>query len=242
MRIENLNGSEIASMDDWAKLYDTPRQRHQWKRHRSAHSVAEFLLNCAGADAVQSRVSEALECRVRFDRAVPEYEVRFDEYGHGRVHDLGIFGTTDSGASVFVGVEAKVDEPFGLSVHDAYLAAKARQIAGVSTNAPERIEKLLALHFSSPDVGMFGVRYQLLYATAGTLAAPANIHVLYIMVFKTKLYDESVGADNYRDYIQFMARVGARSLGLPTKEAHGHELVLGGKRLVCLHEYFGIES
>jgi hypothetical protein len=238
MRVVDITGNVITSLEEWAGIYANPQQSHQWKKYRSAYSVAEFILNNSGGESIAHRVSQALGFEVILERAVPELELRFDQYGRGRVHDLAIFGRTGTGKKLFVGVEAKVDEPFGVSVLDAYLSAKAKQIVGVSTKAPERIEQLLSLHFTDPDTTMFDVRYQLLYATAGTLAAEADVHVLYVIVFKTPLYDESVGADNYRDYIQFMNKVGAESLRLPTKEAIGHRLNLNGKGLVCLHEYF----
>jgi len=240
MRIEDSQGNEITNLDEWAKLYDTPRQKHQWKEHRSAYSMAEFIMNRNGPDAIQSRISEVLSKQIQLERAIPEFEVRFDEFGHGRIHDLAVFGQTDSGESLFVGVEAKVDESFGRSVRDSYLTAKARQIVGESTNTPQRIEELLALYFSTPDVSMFDIRYQLLYATAGTLAAETDIAVFYVIVFKTQLYDELIGAENYRDYVQFMAKVGAPPLKLPHKEAQAHTVTLQGKELICIHEYFEI--
>ncbi len=238
MRIENSQGNEIGSLEDWAKLYDTPKQKHQWKEHRSAYSVADFLINRNGSTSLQTRVSSVLSQPIELERAIPEYELRFDEYGRGRVHDLGIFGHSGTGHSVFVGVEAKVDEPFGLSVHDVYLRAKAKQIVGESTKAPERIENLLNLHFSKPDISMFDVRYQLLYATVGTLAANADISVLYIVVFKTSLYNESIGAENYRDYVHFINMIGGKSIKLVDKGAIAHEVELGGRRLVTIHEHF----
>jgi Domain of unknown function (DUF6946) len=238
MRIETSRGNEITNLEDWAKLYDTPQSSHQWKEGRSAHSVAEFLINLDGAKTIQDRVSEAIGKTIEISRVIPEYEVRFDKFGRGRVHDLGMFGTTSDDETIFIGVEAKVDETFGATVHDSYLTAKAKQITGISTNAPERIEKLLAMHFSDPNPSMFDIRYQLLYATAGTLAADADISVLFVAVFKTDLYNESIGVENYRDYIQFMGKVGAIPLQLPTKEVQGHELLLQKKHLVCLHEYF----
>lgn len=241
MRTIDKNGNDITTLEQWAKLYDTPQQSHQWKEHRSAYSVAEFILNRAGASQLESRVSSALGEGVSFEKAIPEYEVRFDEFGRGRVHDLGIFGETASGKSIFVGLEAKVDETFGAMVKDAFLKSKSKQITGTSTNAPERIEKLLALHFSEPDPAMFNVRYQLLYATAGTLAEKADISVLYVAVFKTPLYDESIGANNYRDYIHFVNKVGAQPLNLGDKSADAHEMDLAGQRLVCLHEYFELK-
>lgn len=120
MRIENSQGTEITCLNDWAKLYGTHQTAHQWKENRSAYSVAEFFMNRNGKIAIQSRVSEALGRPIKIERAIPEHEVRFDEFGRGRMHDLGMFGNTEDGKSVFIGVEAKVDESFGTSVHDAY--------------------------------------------------------------------------------------------------------------------------
>lgn len=242
MDVIGPDGEQIDSMAAWARLYESPRSARQWKEYRSAHSLAEFILNRNGAEALCMRIGEALGESVEFKRAIPEMEVRFDQFGRGRVHDLGITGLTASGKSLFVGVEAKVDEPFGALVREAYLSAKARQIAGKSSNAPERIEQLLKLHFHTPSPSMFEVRYQLLYATAGTLAAGADISVLYIVVFKTPLFSEIVSAENYRVYVDFMSRVGAEPLKLPTKEATGHRLLLGGKNLICLHEHFKLDS
>jgi hypothetical protein len=129
---------------------------------------------------------------------------------------------------------------FGPSVHDAYVKAKAKQIFGISTNAPVRIERLLPMHFSEPDISMFDIRYQLLYATAGTIAASADFSALYVMVLKTAMYSESIGVENYQDYIQFMNKVGAAPIKLPSEDAICHKLELNGNTLICLHEYFEI--
>jgi hypothetical protein len=77
----------------------------------------------------------------------------------------------------------------------------------------------------------------LLYATAGTLAAKADVHVLYVLVFKTFLYDAAKGTANYRDYIQFMDKVRATNLNVLTKGTVGHKLNLKGNDLFCLHDY-----
>jgi hypothetical protein len=240
MRVEDSKGVPISSLADWARLYDTPRSAHQWKKHRSAYSTAEFICNRNGAELLRTRIADALGEPVEFERAIPEFEVRFDRFGHGRMHDLAIFGKAESGQSLFVGVEAKVNERFGDLVRDKYLKAKSKQIAGEKTNAPERIENLLKLHFEKPDASMFDVRYQLLYATAGTLAAKADVSVLYVVVFKTPLFNETTSAENYRDYVDFMGKIGAEPLKLSSKEANGHRLSLQGKELICLHEYFEI--
>ena len=137
MKVEDTKGAPITNLADWAKLYDSPRSSHQWKEGRSAYSAAEFIINRNGAESLRARVSDALREPVVFDRIVPEHEVRFDQFGHGRMHDLAVFGKTSSGQTLFVGVEAKVDEPFGASVRDAYLAAKSRHVEAVQEVALE---------------------------------------------------------------------------------------------------------
>ena len=242
MRVEDVLGNPLSSIADWAKLYDSPRSSHQWKQHRSAYSVAEFILNQGGAVRLKARVVEAIGEPIEIERAVPEYEARFDRFGRGRMHDLAMFGKTSSGKSLFIGVEAKVDEPFGATVRDAYLTAKAKQLRGEPTNAPERIENLLKLHFPKPDLSSFEVRYQLLYATAGTISAGAEVSVLFVVVFTTPLYSELLSAQNHRDYLDFLVKVGAEPINSSNDEPLGHKLVLEGKELICLYETYELES
>ena len=242
MRIEDILGNPLSSIADWAKLYDSPRSSHQWKQYRSAYSVAEFILNQSGAERLKARVVEAIGEPIEFEHAVPEYEVRFDRFGRGRMHDLAIFGKTSSGKSLFIGIEAKVDEPFGATVRDAYLTAKAKELRGEPTNAPERIENLIKLHFAKPDLSAFDVRYQLLYATAGTIATGADVSVLFVVVFKTPLYTETLSVQNYRDYLDFLVRVGAKPTILANDGPLGHKLVLDGKELICLYETYELVS
>lgn len=239
MRIEDSSGKEISSMEDWAKIYASPQKSVHWKKGRSAYSLAEFILNRDGSKRLSERIEQAIGQKVELSKAIPEYKVCFDQYGKGRVHDLAVWGQTVNGKSVFIGVEAKVDEPFGDLVKNEYLKAKAKQIITEDpTKLPERIERLLRLHFSEAKPEIFDVRYQLLYATAGTLAEPADIHILFVVVFKTSRYNKTKGAENYQDYVHFMDSVGARRISLPTEEALAHRLVLDGKPLICLYEYF----
>ena len=240
MRIEKPSGEPIESLADWAQLYDSAKTAHQWKVGRSAQAIADFVLHHDGCNILQSRASSAIGQDIVLDRVVPEYEVRFDNFGRGRVHDLAMFGKTQNGRTVFVGVEAKVDETFGTTVHDYYLAAKAKQITGISTNAPKRVEQLLSMHFTKPNVSMFDVRYQLLYATAGTLAAGADISILYVAVFLTDLYDQTIGKSNHRDYLNFMSEIGAspQAIGKREENMSVHKAVLQGEILTCIHEHF----
>lgn len=136
MDIVAAKGQTIETMAEWKRLYDSPRTKHQWKEHRSAYSVAEFILNRNGAEALRARVSDAIGETVQFERNTPEMEVRFDQFGRGRMHDLGISGKSASGKSVFVGVEAKVDEPFGAPVGES---TWERRLGARRTRQPMRL-------------------------------------------------------------------------------------------------------
>ena len=106
--------------------------------------------------------------------------------------------------SLFVGVEAKVDENFGKTVSSTYLSAMKKRNGGTNTNAPERVKNLLSKYFSCedpPESSRFaGIRYQLLTGCAGTVAREAEIAVFYILVFRTAAYDERKSLTNQQDY------------------------------------------
>jgi hypothetical protein len=97
--------------------------------------------------------------------------------GGKRNHDLLLVGTARTGVTV-VSVEAKVDEPFGQTVRAALKAGQDREAAGQPTNAPKRVEALVAAlieHRDLADDRVLDLRYQLLTGMAGAVAA-ATVH------------------------------------------------------------------
>ena len=242
MRIEDKTGNEITNLEVWKELFNTPQQKKHWKPGRSAHSIADFIIHHNGGEKISALIAKVLNESVILEKAIPEYEVPFDKYGRGRVHDLGVFGKTQSGKSLFVGVESKVDESFNKSVLDIYIESKAKQLSGISTNAPERIEGLLKLNFKKINPSVFNVRYQLLYSTAGTVAENADVSVLLIIVFKTALYDESKGLVNYRDYLKFIDMVESVKIPIEDSEAIAHSLSIGDKKLISVYWYLSAED
>ena len=88
------------------------------------------------------------------------------------------------------------------------------------------------------DASMFDVRYQLLYSTAGTLAEKTDLSVLYVIVFRTSLYDEVKGAENYLDYARFMDRIGAERS--KSGAVHKHISALDNRALHCIYEYIDV--
>ena len=100
MRIEDSQGKPLHTLDDWENLHE----KGKWKPGRSAHAIADFIVNRSGAGQLRERIASALGEPVEFRLLIPEREIRFDQYPRGRFHDLGIYGETASGKSLFVGV------------------------------------------------------------------------------------------------------------------------------------------
>ena len=71
--LQDTAGSALLTLDDWARLYDTPQRAKQWKKGRSAWSVAEFVLERNGLDHIARRASQVLESSLVVQKAIPEY-------------------------------------------------------------------------------------------------------------------------------------------------------------------------
>lgn len=243
MNIFSPHGSEIFSLDDWASFV---RKTH-WKKGRSALSVADFILNREGAAHLESQLSQVLQQEVSIRRITPEKQVRFDLYGRGRFHDLAMDCVVSDGKSLFVGLEAKVDESFGNLIQDELINAEKELARNPRSKALQRIRDLPARYSPSLSANsMLDVRYQLVHGTAGTVSAlreneaPYDMYVFFVLVFKTALYDQQKGAENHRDYLRFLARVGASPIDHPHVEAHS--LTLDGRTLICIYEHIEVHS
>ena len=220
-------------MDEWAAIHSA---RH-WREGRSAHTVADFILHRNGAAHLESRLSETLGEEVAINAITPEREVRFDSFGKGRMHDLGVAATA-AGHSLFVGVEAKVDESFGGDLAASYADAQRRLAQKPRSKGVARIEQLLGRFALPLDLASAGdIRYQLIHGTAGTIAAqqtdkrPYDGYVFYVLVFQTGLYDAATGAGNYADYQNFIKRVGGQELS-----PLAHCISVDGRKLTCIYE------
>ena len=227
MEIRDEKDNQITTMEQWEKHFrakSRDQKNDHWKEGYSAHSLAKFMLDGKGKERLESQLSEILSEEVKLEKGIPEYEVHFDGYkGKGRFHDLGIFGKA-GGKKLFVGLEAKVNEPFGASVSAEYEEAlKEREEEKPETKKPTRIEELLKLHFPKRDLkslitdkDIMAVPYQLLHATVGTLISEeaeskinkAELSVFYVLVFQSEEYKKDKGEQNYKAYLNFMEKFG----------------------------------
>ena len=226
--IVEYKGKQISNIKDWKKC----AKKKDWKVGRSAYSLADFIINKKGETYINNEVSKVIGEDLTLNKSYPEHEVRFDKYGQGRVHDLGIYGTTKSGKKVFIGVEAKVDETFGNTISGAYLEAKVKELNSKRTNAPKRIEELLTRNFGELKKNYFNLHYQLLYSTLGTTHAKADMHLFFVLVFKTSLSNVDKIKNSKKDYINFFGELGA--IRLP--QSDNFEAEIEGKKLMVIYK------
>ena len=145
--------------------------------------------------------------------------------------------------SLFVGIEAKVDERFGSgTVCQMYRSAGEKRIKTPSSKVAARIEGLLSNYFSEEsepcDSRFSEVGYQLLTGTAGTVATQVDFVVFYVMVFKTGLYDPVKGRDNRLDYERFIKGANGKVLTQDDDDFQAHEVTMAETRLVCVYDSF----
>jgi len=215
MIYQDNKGNLIKTIEEWKELFiGNPKKNFHWKEGRSAYELANFMLNENGEKILSNLISNVIGESLYFEKAIPELETRFDKYGHGREHDLGLWGITKSGKSVFIGIEAKVDEEFNYKVSEAYISAKTKELNGEKTNAPTRIEKILERGFYKIQKKHWNLMYQLFYTLFGTLDScndekKSDIPIMLILVFKTDLFDNKKGEKNHHQYIEFIEQFDA---------------------------------
>ena len=243
MKVTDSSGNHISTMEQWRPLV---RPEH-WKKGRSAYSLADFILNQHGAAYMESSISSVLSQPIILEQGTPEYAAKFDRYSGPARLDIGISGQAGAKQTLFVGVEAKVDEPFGSeTVCERYNQAIEYLSSNPRSKAAARVEELLALYLGDTDEPcesrFADIGYQLLTAAAGTVAQQKDVSVFYVAVFKSGEFDEVKGEENRLDYENFINLAGGERLMRDHDVSLSHEMTLNGRRLVCIYEYFNAEA
>ena len=203
---------EIFSKEDWKRAfcesYSGKDDDKHWKVGRSGERLAEDFkgVNASGEETIVVMVKRLIGAeKVTLDIAKIEHASVFDKYPRPRIQDLAIWGNGD-GKKFVVGIEAKVDEPFG----SVSLAQQRRNVekmikSGTPTDAGKRLDGLIKDFLKGDEKGNDNLRYQLLYYLAGSFREPdADIVFMPVIVYKSDLYDEAKGAQNHMAYSEFM--------------------------------------
>ena len=94
MKIVDSRGQRISNLIEWrSRIFDGTSKEKDWKKGRSAYSLAEFIMDLKGAAYLETRMSTVLSQHVELEQATPEYLAKFDSYpGNPSNLDLGITG------------------------------------------------------------------------------------------------------------------------------------------------------
>ena len=210
-------GSTIRSLAEWETLAG-PKRAYQWKDGRSAKEAARAWLGVT-SPALPEEIAAALATNAAFDlpsewTAEPEVRIPFDDLrGEPRNTDL-LVRARDARGTFLIAVEGKADEAFGETVDQALAAARRRLEQNPRSGGVERIRRLVASLFGTtvenePAVGR--LRYQLLTATAGALAAARREGGVRVMLLIQEFRSSETRDDRCRanaaDLDSFAARL-----------------------------------
>lgn len=205
---KNFGDNQITDLDTWFKYAPPMGGDKQWKDGRSAMELARFLTqNYPNVPQVLSDVLTFFTSPSAIFTWAGEHETSFAKHGlgrgTGRNHDAILYNE-----DIFVGIEAKADEPFG----DKNLG---EEFELASNNKKNRIRGLASMIFGESVEYNKNLRYQLLTACGGTLleAKERGIHnaLVLILVFKKEgCYTHENDLRNQQDLSTFIKATGAR--------------------------------
>lgn len=216
MRITNKNGTVVADIESWEDAFKEVDEAKHWKEGRSAKSLAQYfsLPNIDQSNGIKLIKEYVDICGFKnFEpiRARIEHESRFDKFkGKGRMHDMVIWGN-GGGCHLVICIEAKVDEPFGSLVSEAYRESIEYVNKNPRSKRLQRIKDLCEKYYKI-DVNDItsdtGIRYQLLHYLAGAITEARSCNdvvFMPIMVFKTNKYNkENYNKKDYEVFIKSM--------------------------------------
>lgn len=211
-----FKNDEIHNKAEWKRsfcaAYNSDGDDIPWKEGRSGERLAEDFVGAKpnGEFTMKDMVKRFLKTDdITLDIAKIEHASVFDEFPRPRRQDLAIWGKVQ-GKDLFIGVEAKVDESFGSTTIKAqrnYVNKLKKE--GVSTQADQRLDKLIRDFLSGDEESNGGLRYQLLYYLAGSVREhDSEMIFMPVIVYKSDLYNDNKGKHNRDAYKAFMEKLG----------------------------------
>lgn len=145
---------EITTKAEWErafnKSYNNKGKDIHWKIGRSGECLAEDFIGNEpnGEKSIVDIIKSFLgTTNISLETAKLEHASIFDTHPRPRIQDLAIWGKADN-KNIFVGVEAKVDEPFGSKT----IAGQRKYVNGLTkTEANLRLDELVCNY-----LGIFG--------------------------------------------------------------------------------------
>lgn len=199
----------INSYEDWENEF---KKRHkednQWVVGNSEEALARFIMKYDGMISIGYTINEIFkELGIRdnvafFDHAEIEHASKFDEFKNPRKQDLGVWGETKNVKKLFIGIEAKVNEPFGNTISKALQDAKEYLKNHPNSKAVTRINNLTRDYLGCTPEEVGDLRYQLLYSLAGTACEEADIRFMFPITFITNEYKSDKHEEDYNEFMK----------------------------------------
>jgi hypothetical protein len=216
-RFTSNEGKPLLTLEDWRVLHPALH----WKSGRSAVRLAETWGGSDGfPDAVRTALDRAQRFRgLTFVKGVVEHETPMPGRGKASVTDLMAWAEDDLGNPVIIGVEAKVDEGFGLIVKDWLTAGKGK---GSADNRALRLRRVCyGLELDDRDEAVQGLAYQLLHrsyaAILTALDERAKRAVLLVHSFAGGVEVPKSGWDEFVAFTQALGVEGEVQPAVPTE-------------------------
>lgn len=197
----------VHNVNDWIQKIHSSKYN---EKGRSKLALAEFCHENNFESEMIEILKPILGSSVLIKEVEFEHHSKFDNYGKGRMQDLAIKGVSN-GKKFFVGVEAKVNEPYGSSVKSNYFNAIKLKESSTNSKKKERIEEMLKKYFPSLNTES-EISYQLLYSAVGTLCEIGEIHILAVLEFHTSKSKDSKIESNNEQFNKFLKAVNAKVL------------------------------
>lgn len=216
---------KISTPKEWLQKFENSKKNEDG---RSAKALAEFCNSYDAENRLTQIISDIIGMDVTLETAFPEYQTHFDSHGKGRMHDLAIKGHTADGKSIFIGIEAKVNEEFSATtISKYYKKMLAKREKGESTELPERVEELIKKYYPKLSTNS-NVKYQLSYALGSVAVEEADIRLFLVLTFLTEKYLEECGIKNHKAFEKFMEEIGAKQ-----KKETCYDVNLNGIRVIA---------
>ena len=206
------------SPEDWKRLLAKPDLH--WKPGRSAMSVAT---SWEAANGLPSEIQAALTSGppelqgLELMLAIPEWEVALPGGNTTSHTDVLAVARNDLGL-VVIGVEAKVDEPFGPTIGEKRAEASAGQ-----TERLAYLHETLGLAAALPDA----IRYQLLHRTASAVLTAEKLHAATAVMLVQSFSQEARWAEDFDAFATAVRAPAPRGTVARVPSVAGRALYIG---------------
>lgn len=206
----------LRTLEDW-------RAQHPARHWRAGYSAMELARAWSQPNGLPESFRSAFDrppfAGLRVERAVVEHETQVPGRGRPSCTDLMVFARTDSGDSVVIGVEGKVDESFGPRVGDW---RKSGETDAHRDNRNHRLTGLCdALELDPGRID--DLRYQLLHRAYSAVATARESGADVAVLAVHSLEGRGPRGRNWLDFRAFCLAMGGA-------EMRGAEPVLIGRR------------